>query len=144
MLARWSADRMNARKTARMVGPLPTFCPQQRRPDVHAREPWKSRPRFAIRTDCRSAAALKRARPTSLGSSRQCRAVLVIVARLCSRRSSDAAGAADTITPARATASAHLTRDCGGTVRAPRERSVMARRGRGLIGNHPLGSREAM
>ena len=69
MLARWSADRMNARKTARMVCPLPTFCPQQRRPEVHAREPWKSRPRFAIRTDCRSAAALKRARSTSLGRS---------------------------------------------------------------------------
>ncbi len=109
MLARWSADRMKARKTARMVGPLPTFCPQQRRPEVHAREPWKSRPLFAIRLDCRSAAALKRARSTSLGRSCRCRAMLVIAASLCSGRSSDAAGAANTSTPATAIASARFT-----------------------------------
>ena len=86
MLARWSADRMNARKTARTVGPVPTICPQQRRPDVHAREPWKRRPRFAIRSDCRSAATLKRGRSTSLGRPCRYRAVLIIGASLCSGR----------------------------------------------------------
>ena len=109
MLARWSADRMNARKTARMVGPLPTFCPQQPQPEVHAREPWESRPRFAIQSDRRSAAALKRAPSTSLGTSCRYRAVLVIAASLRSGRSSDAAGAANTSRPARAIASAHRT-----------------------------------